>query len=351
MKNPFIVTFKDAGLARDWQTSKDSVDLTRVATSLLGPAQQRRGASGSWWVCPFHPDQNPSFTVRKSGKSWTCFGCGASGDALDLVRKLDPALSFGDAVAVVLGKIRTTARPARQPQQPVQPAVSMEPSGLDPAEARDAVWDASERLWLADSAEPGRRELARRGISIAVADRAGVGWVDRLDIPTSRGGTMTVQGLCLPWWTRDGLLAGVKIRRMDGRQPKYVQAFHDPTRWIGVYPAASWVVPGMPLVITEGELDALCLASCLAGVASVVTLGSASQQLNPAVLAALLPASGWLVATDSDPAGEKAAAAWPASAKRIQPPDPFKDWCDFYESKQDVRTWWNDRLGLSSVSA
>ncbi|MGB9826445.1 MAG: CHC2 zinc finger domain-containing protein [Desulfofundulus sp.] len=45
--------------------------------------------SGSRYVtrCPFHDDRNPSFYVFPDNR-WRCFGCGAYGDAVDLVARL-----------------------------------------------------------------------------------------------------------------------------------------------------------------------------------------------------------------------------------------------------------------------
>jgi DNA primase len=38
--------------------------------------------------CPFHADKSPSFTIFGNGLRWKCFGCGASGDVLDYIRRL-----------------------------------------------------------------------------------------------------------------------------------------------------------------------------------------------------------------------------------------------------------------------
>jgi hypothetical protein len=42
-------------------------------------------------LCPFHPDQRPSFSLRISDGVWHCFGCGRSGNALSfcLMRGID----------------------------------------------------------------------------------------------------------------------------------------------------------------------------------------------------------------------------------------------------------------------
>ncbi|MEG1520362.1 MAG: CHC2 zinc finger domain-containing protein, partial [Clostridia bacterium] len=39
-------------------------------------------------LCPFHNEKTPSFSVKKDDNMFKCFGCGASGDAIDFVAKL-----------------------------------------------------------------------------------------------------------------------------------------------------------------------------------------------------------------------------------------------------------------------
>lgn len=40
-------------------------------------------------LCPFHDDANPSLVVYPDTRSFYCFGCGASGDVIDFVRRYD----------------------------------------------------------------------------------------------------------------------------------------------------------------------------------------------------------------------------------------------------------------------
>lgn len=47
-----------------------------------GLTLDRRG----WALCPFHPDRHPSMSFK--GNRFRCWVCGASGDAVDLVRGL-----------------------------------------------------------------------------------------------------------------------------------------------------------------------------------------------------------------------------------------------------------------------
>src|SRR5437763_409525 len=89
----------------EWSTERDRVEMAAVATRLLGPAPGRRGGGRKlWWLCPFHDDRNPSLEVDPSRpRWWQCRGCGARGDAIDLVRRLNPAMRFPEAVAFLKG--------------------------------------------------------------------------------------------------------------------------------------------------------------------------------------------------------------------------------------------------------
>ena len=48
-------------------------------------------------LCPLHNEKTPSFTIYRKSNTFHCFGCGAHGDAIELVQKLNN-LSFVDAV-------------------------------------------------------------------------------------------------------------------------------------------------------------------------------------------------------------------------------------------------------------
>lgn len=53
-------------------------------------------------LCPFHSEKTPSFTVSEDKEFFYCFGCGASGDAIDLVSHFD-GTNLRDSVKTILG--------------------------------------------------------------------------------------------------------------------------------------------------------------------------------------------------------------------------------------------------------
>ena len=40
-------------------------------------------------LCPFHSEKTPSFTVYPDSQSFYCFGCGAGGDVITFIKKIE----------------------------------------------------------------------------------------------------------------------------------------------------------------------------------------------------------------------------------------------------------------------
>jgi hypothetical protein len=326
----------------EWDRARDTLDLAAVATRLLGPGPGRRGERGKklWWHCPIHQDDNPSFCVTPGKPCWRCFGCGESGDAMALVRRLNPSMSFPEAVAYLTGGPATTgATPTTRPRPAAKPpaVAPAEPSGMAEADALTLVEAAAARLWTPEGADA-LTYLHGRGLTDETIRAARLGMVPPLALPGRP------RGIVVPWFDGDRPTL-FKLRQPEGVKPKYREVFRDRHRLTGIYPDRRAIRPGRPLVITEGEFDALLLGQELSDLAAVVTLGSASARPDPAILGNMLAASPWYIATDADAAGDKSADGWPTVARRVRPPGPFKDWTEARHGGVDLRRWWSDRLG------
>lgn len=66
-------------------------------------------------LCPFHNEKTPSFTVSEAKGFFHCFGCGAHGDAIGWVMRIE-GLSFPEAVEKLAGEAGL-ALPERSPEQ------------------------------------------------------------------------------------------------------------------------------------------------------------------------------------------------------------------------------------------
>ena len=57
----------------------------------------KRAGANHKGVCPFHNEKTPSFVVSEQKQIFTCFGCGATGDAIEFTKRYYN-LEFGEAV-------------------------------------------------------------------------------------------------------------------------------------------------------------------------------------------------------------------------------------------------------------
>ncbi|MCI5556569.1 DNA primase [bacterium] len=69
-------------------------DITEVVGQYVQLRRRGRTYTG---LCPFHNEKTPSFTVYPDTQSFYCFGCGAAGDTINFVRKINN-LGYVEAV-------------------------------------------------------------------------------------------------------------------------------------------------------------------------------------------------------------------------------------------------------------
>lgn len=74
---------------------KQGVDLVALVRSR--GVQLRQNGKGYKGICPFHDDDDPSFTVNPEQNLWNCFGCGTGGDVVRFIELMDK-VDFKEAV-------------------------------------------------------------------------------------------------------------------------------------------------------------------------------------------------------------------------------------------------------------
>ena len=72
-------------------------DIESVISPYVNLSKRGRLVKG---LCPFHGEKTPSFTIYTDSQSFYCFGCGAGGDAITFIRRIEN-LDYVEAVKVL----------------------------------------------------------------------------------------------------------------------------------------------------------------------------------------------------------------------------------------------------------
>ena len=64
---------------------KDRLDIVDVVSQYV---VLKKSGANYWGICPFHNDKKPSMSVSPSRGIFKCFSCGAGGDALSFLVKI-----------------------------------------------------------------------------------------------------------------------------------------------------------------------------------------------------------------------------------------------------------------------
>jgi DNA primase len=75
------------------------------------------GKGDRFGLCPFHDEKSPSFSVNDVKGFYHCFGCGAHGDALDWLQKID-GLDFAGAIERLRRDAGTAIKPLARDAAP-----------------------------------------------------------------------------------------------------------------------------------------------------------------------------------------------------------------------------------------
>ena len=301
-----------------------------VGRKVMWDARKSNQGKGDMWApCPFHQEKSASFHVDDRKGYYYCFGCHAKGDAISFVRETEN-VGFMEAVEIL-------AREAGMPMP------ERDPQAQEKADKRTALADVMElavryfALQLNTSAAAeARTYLQQRGLDAAALGRWEIGFApdqwqglwdhlkaknidDALILgaglakPSSRGGKPydTFRGRII-FPIRDGRGRAIAFggRAMDPNDnAKYLNSpetelFDKGRSLFNVGPARTAAGKGQPLIVAEGYMDVIALAS--AGFeASVAPLGTAITENQLAMLWRIAPEP--IIALDGDTAGLRAA--------------------------------------------
>jgi DNA primase len=301
-----------------------AADMVEIVS---GRTQLRR--SGAQWTgrCPFHDDQNPSFSVNAVEKLYHCFTCGEGGDLIKFVRETE-GLEFASAVEWLADRYGVELE-----YEETAPGFEARRSRRDRLYALlEAAAKFYERhLWESQAGEPVRAYLAERGLTEEICRRFRLGLSpggDRLaakarakgysqgelvaaGLVNRRGNDYFAGRLVFPLADARGRVLGFGARRLSEDDPikaKYVNSpegelFRKSSIVYGLDRARATIAKESRAVVVEGYTDVMALHQ--RGLDSAVaSMGTALTELQLRELRRLTPRI--YLCFDADAAGAEA---------------------------------------------
>lgn len=261
--------------------------------------------------CPFHEEREGSFTVYQDTQKFYCFGCGARGDVLDFLCRLND-LKLPEAIERLNGGSLVAARTSHRRAATDRPLVRAPEAG-----PRDAtLLTAALRCYAGclRRSPQARGYLVGRGITLETAARVGLGYggdglQEHLASLGFMEGRIAKSGLFLGERDRfagrvvvpeiqHGRVTWLTGRSIDGAEPRF-QALPGDKPLLGLGGVRNAPV----VVLTEGVFDWLALVQW--GLPGCATLGCHALD---GVAPGLARARRVYLAMDNDPAGQEATA-------------------------------------------
>ena len=333
----------------------------------VGPCPLCRAGDDRFHVWPDHP----------SGKArWWCRHCDKNGDLADYLQQVR---GWGVKESLEEAGVADSPLPGRspQPEQPKPPASPWQ------ERAREFTQYAQKQLW-AESGLKAREYLhTERGLKGETIRHFGLGYNPKAvyDRPVEKWGlsegksVYLSQGIVIPCQA-NGMLWYVQVRRPTasdaGKQDSLaarlgnVVEFRPAVKYWSVkgnqgtalFGADGLPGDGKPLLLCEGEFDAMLAWQELRDKVDVATFGGASKGNSgiPARwLLRLLPYTLILAAYDVDAngAGDKGAAALARRSRRVRRIRVPKgsDLTDFWRQGGDLRAWLESSLSRQLEAA
>ncbi len=289
---------------------REKVDIVELISRYVALKPSGKGYKGR---CPFHPDDTPSFHVSPEKKLWHCFGCGAGGDAIGFLMRIE-RLSFREALERLAAEL----------------GVELKRSG-----EREKLLkiNAAAELFFRDNLQspggkPARDYLLSRGMGPEVWERYGLGYAPpsgtSLLSALSRWGISNLEKLGLivkgergyrdrfvdrvifPIRDELGRTVAFAGRSLSGAEPKYLNSPNTPlfekgTLLYGLDIAKEAIKSSGRAVLVEGYTDVISLQQ--AGIREAVcSMGTALTESQARRLSRY--AREVVLAYDADAAGE-----------------------------------------------
>jgi len=281
----------DSGITRELRAR---IDIGSFIGSYVPLRKRGRDLVG---LCPFHSERTPSFHVHPEDGYFKCFGCGAAGDAIGFIQRLEN-LTFPDAVRML------AARAGIEVEQE-------NPQATRARNEREAIYEANRvatqfftRALRSPDGAGAREYCASRGLTDATLERFSLGYAPsswdalaqelrsaNVDLPlAAKAGLLKPRDgggfyafyrdrLMIPTFSTTGEIIAFGGRALGEAEPKYLNTTTTPvyTKGRHVYAlnlARRAAATTQSLIVVEGYLD--CIALHQAGFENAVAaLGTA----------------------------------------------------------------------------
>ena len=147
------------------QDLKSRCDITDIVSSYVNLKRRGKNMVG---LCPFHNEKSPSFNVYPENNSFYCFGCGAGGDVITFIRKIEN-LDYIEAVKVLADRVGL-----QMPEQGVDDSMSRLRQRVLEINRESARFFHS--ALLSPEGKPGLDYFARRRLPMKMIRHFGLGW-------------------------------------------------------------------------------------------------------------------------------------------------------------------------------
>ncbi|PID42911.1 MAG: DNA primase [Gammaproteobacteria bacterium] len=300
------------------------LDKTDLFSLINNRVPLKKRGSDYWACCPFHEEKSPSFSVSTRKNFYHCFGCGASGNAIDFLRHYEN-LSFTDSIeslAALAGmEIPRTAQQSQKIDS-TRPLYSV----LNKAKSF-----YTNQLSQHPASQTAKDYLNNRGLSSEVIERYQIGFAPpeksafsetcspkeqallaKLKMTSNKYDTpldLFRNRIMFPIRNRRGKVVAFGGRTLGNDKAKYInspesEVFHKSSEVFGLYEALKATRSLDNLLIVEGYMDVIALAQF--GIHnSVATLGTATNADN--ITALLRQCATLTFCFDGDQAGQNAA--------------------------------------------
>ena len=147
------------------QELKYRSDIEQIIGSYVNLRRRGRALSG---LCPFHSEKSPSFTVYPENQSFYCFGCGAGGDVISFIRRIEN-LDYMESIRFL----------AQRAGMQVPEEAGDDRSARLRKRILELNRDAARyfhRNLMSEAGRPGRAYLIGRGLTKATITHFGIGY-------------------------------------------------------------------------------------------------------------------------------------------------------------------------------